>query len=104
MVRHTTPPREADRTEKQIGTANTPRLAAGAPADTETADRLIGFREVYALTGSNCRTGHTARALAARGQIKAVRINERVMRYSLRSVLELVNGRVQPVAANERAA
>lgn len=105
MVRNTTPPRDADRTEKQIGTATTPtnrlaRAIATLPAEIDTADRLIDFREVYGLIGSNCRTSHTARALAARGQIKAVRINERVLRYSLHSVLELVNGRVQPVAIN----
>lgn len=74
-----------------------------APGETE-ADTLVDFREVYRLTGYRCRTGHTARALAERGQIKAVRINERVLRYSLRSVQELVNGRVQPVSANTRGA
>ena len=55
-------------------------------------DRLIHFREVHALIGSACKTGHTARALAARGQIRAVRLNERVVRYSENSVRELVAG------------
>lgn len=63
-------------------------------SNTATADRLITFREVGNLLGLNCKTGHTARAFAARGQIRAVRINSRVLRYSLSSVLELVAGRV----------
>jgi hypothetical protein len=57
------------------------------------ADKLIGFREVNDLLGMECKTGHTARAFAARGQIRAVRVNSRVVRYSLSSVLELVAGR-----------
>lgn len=59
-----------------------------------SADRLICFREVHALLGMKCKTGHTARALAARGQIRAVRINERVVRYSEKSVRELIAGKV----------
>ena len=58
------------------------------------ADRLLTFREVHALTGSTCKTGHYARALAARGLIRAVRLNERVVRYSEASVFALVGGRV----------
>lgn len=58
-------------------------------------DRLIHFREVYDLIGSHCKTGHTARALAARGQIRAVRFNERVVRYSENSVFALVAGEVR---------
>lgn len=57
-------------------------------------DRLLTFREVYALIGSACKTGHTARMLAARGQLRAVRLNERVVRYSEKSVLDLVAGRI----------
>jgi predicted DNA-binding transcriptional regulator AlpA len=59
---------------------------------TAQADRLLTFREVHALTGSACKTGHYARALAARGQIKAVRLNERVVRYTESSVRALVGG------------
>jgi hypothetical protein len=68
-----------------------------APEKTDTttapADKLIGFRQVHALIGSNCKTGHTARAYAAQGKIRAVRLNERVVRYSENSVLELIAGR-----------
>ena len=66
-------------------------------------DRLIDFRQVNALTASRCKTSHTARALAERGQIKAVRLNERVVRYSLRSVLDLVAGRAGVVSATQVA-
>ncbi len=65
----------------------------------ESTDKAITFREVNDLTGSACKTSHTARALAARGQIRAIRINERVVRYSLNSVLALISGRVDAVAA-----
>lgn len=68
------------------------------------ANRLIDFREVNRLTGSTCKTGHTARALARRGQILAVRLNERVIRYRLDSVLALVRGEVDAVAAGRSAA
>ena len=57
------------------------------------ADRLLNFRQVHELIGSSCKTGHTARALAARGQIRCVRLNERCLRYSEASVLALIAGR-----------
>ena len=60
-----------------------------------SSDRLIDFRQVNYLLGSKCRTGHTARALAARGQIVGIRINERVLRYSEASVRELIAGKVR---------
>lgn len=63
------------------------------PASDETsavADKLIDFRAVNSLLGLRCRTSHTARAMAHRGQIRAVSLNGRVMRYSLASVMELV--------------
>ncbi len=60
---------------------------------TAPGDRLLTFREVNTLLGMKCRTGHTARAYAARGLIRAVRLNERVMRYSEASVRALVAGR-----------
>lgn len=66
---------------------------------TAPADRLLTFREVGALLGFSCRTGHTARAYAARGQIRAVRLNERVIRYSEASVRELIAGRAPVVGA-----
>jgi hypothetical protein len=53
---------------------------------------LIGFREVNALVGSACKTSHTARNLARRGLIRAVQINERVVRFSEASVLAFING------------
>jgi predicted DNA-binding transcriptional regulator AlpA len=56
------------------------------------ADRLIGFREVSALVGSACKTSHTARNLARRGLIRAVQINERVVRFSEASVRAFING------------
>ena len=58
------------------------------------ADCLLDFRAVHALIGSKCKTGHTARSLAARGLIRAVRLNERVVRYGQNSVLALVAGKV----------
>lgn len=70
---------------------NTTIIADTSP--TTEADRLLDFRAVHALIGSKCRTGHTARALAARGQIRSVRLNERVIRYSEKSVLALVAGK-----------
>jgi len=74
----------------------TPEKQGILALDTVSAksDRLICFREVHTLIGSACKTGHTARSLAARGLIRAVRINERVVRYSEHSVLALVSGKV----------
>ena len=63
-------------------------------------DKLIDFRQVCELVGSRCKTGHTARVLAARGQIRAVRLNERVIRYSEQSVLDLIAGRAPVVSAD----
>lgn len=56
------------------------------------ADRLLHYRQVNELIGSTCKTGHTARALAARGLIRAVKFNARVTRYSESSVLALIAG------------
>ncbi|MBC7369123.1 MAG: hypothetical protein H7343_20335 [Undibacterium sp.] len=53
-------------------------------------DRLLSFREVYAFLGFRCKTSHTARSLTKRGAIRAVRINERVVKYSLASITELI--------------
>ena len=58
----------------------------------QPTDRLLTFREVHALIGSRCRTSHTARALAARGLIRAVRLNGRVIRFSEASVQALISG------------
>ena len=61
--------------------------------EAQTAsDRLLNFREVNQRLGLRCQTSHTARAFAARGQIKAVRINPRVLRYTESSVNRLVSG------------
>lgn len=59
---------------------------------TPPADRLIGFRAVNEIVGSRCKTGHYALALARRGLIEAVRLNERVIRYRESSVLRLAAG------------
>jgi hypothetical protein len=64
-------------------------------APTAQADRLLAFREVHALTGSTCKTGAYARQLAARGLIKCVRLNERVLRYTESSVRALIAGEVR---------
>lgn len=72
--------------------------------DTTSPDKLIQFREVYPLIGSTCKTGHRARTLAARGQIRAVRLNERTILYSKQSVLDLVAGRAPAVSATQVAA
>lgn len=88
-------------TGKKLALAS--RLVASVPSQT-AEDQLIDFRQVYALIGSACKTGHTARALARRGQIRAVRLSDRALRYSLQSVLALVAGRVEPVATSNKAA
>lgn len=62
-------------------------------AEIKQTDRLLTFREVQALIGSTCKTAHTSLSLARRGMIKAVRINERTIRYTESSVLELISGR-----------
>ena len=63
--------------------------------ETPPVDRLVGFRRVNELTGSNCKTSHTARALAKRGLIRAVRVNERVVRFSEASVFAFVSGQTK---------
>ncbi len=63
---------------------------------------LLTFRQVHALIGSTCRTGHTARQLAARGQLVAIRLNERVVRYTEASVRELLAGRAPVVSGPKR--
>ncbi len=67
-------------------------------------DRLIDFREVGQLIGLRCKTSHSARSLADRGQIRAVYINDRTIRYSANSVLDLVAGRVSPASPVASAA
>ena len=51
------------------------------------------------MLGFNCKTSHTARNLAKRGQITAVHINERTVRFTESSVRNLVSGAIDPVAA-----
>ena len=67
-------------------------------------DRLLTFREVNEALGFNCKTSHTARNLAKRGQITAVHINERTVRFTESSVRNLVSGAIDPVAAAPRFA
>lgn len=88
----------------QTATAELAEALKSLNTATAQTDRLLNFRQVAALTGSACKTGHHARALAARGQIRAVRINERVIRYSEQSVLALIAGRVDPVSRDQAAA
>jgi hypothetical protein len=70
------------------------RAANEATPATAYTDRLLTYQEVNSAIGSKCRTSHTARNLVRRGLIRQVRINERVIRYSERSVRDLVEGRV----------
>lgn len=65
---------------------NIASLTAPVPAP----DRLLDFRRVNELVGSTCQTSHSARSLARRGLIRAVRLNERVIRYSENSVRRLI--------------
>ena len=69
------------------------RRAISEKIASAQADRLLTFRHVNELIGSSCQTGHTARALASRGQIRCVRLNLRCLRYSEASVLALIAGR-----------
>lgn len=67
--------------------------AAETTAPGQAGDRLLTFREAAALLGSTCKTSHVMRSLARQGKIRAVRINERVVRFSEASVRELIAGR-----------
>ena len=81
--------------ENEIAEAKRPDPPANVSAKpVKPNDRLIDFREVMQLLGLRCRTGHTARALAARGQIRMVRLNERTIRFSETSVHELIANRI----------
>ena len=53
-------------------------------------ERALTFREVNEFLGLRCKTSHTVRNMARRGQIRAIQINGRVMRYSLASVRNLL--------------
>ena len=70
-------------------------MKTSARQETPPADRLIGFRDVNRLVGSACKTSHTARNLARRGLIRAVRVNERFLRFSEASVLAFIRGQTQ---------
>ena len=72
------------------------RRATSGQLASAQADRLLNFRQVNELIGSSCKTGHTARSLAKRGQIRGVYINDRTIRYSENSVRDLIAGRVAP--------
>jgi hypothetical protein len=62
-------------------------------APTARIDKAVDFRRVNELTASKCKTGHYARALAARGQIRPIKLNSRTIRYSEASVLALIAGK-----------
>lgn len=80
--------------EDEVAATNRPDPPARVSSKPVTPnDRLIDFREVMQLLGLRCRTGHTARALATRGQIRMVRLNERTIRFSEASVHELIANR-----------
>lgn len=91
--------REAERKLALVQSKISPDDSQAIESTTAPGDVLIGFRRVHAMLGLTCKTGHTARALAARGQIRAVRLNERTIRYSEASVLDLIAGRAPVVAA-----
>jgi len=78
--------------------------ADSRPTESTTApEKLLTFRQVGERLGLACKTSHSARAFAARGQNVAVRINERVVRFTESSVNALASGRVDPVAAKRRS-
>ncbi len=80
MVKHTTPQRPADRSEHQIGNTATPT----------TGDRLLTREQANEMLGLKAKTSHTLRAMAARGQIEAVRLNGRVLRFRESSIRQLI--------------
>jgi len=83
--------------------SKTKNTADSRPPESTTApDKLLTFRQVGERLGLACKTSHSARAFAARGQIVAVRINERVVRFTESSVAALIAGRVDHVAAPRR--
>jgi len=58
-----------------------------------SGDRLLDRTETNRLLGLKGHTSHTLRAMASRGQLEAVRINSRVLRFRESSVLRLIDGR-----------
>lgn len=81
--------------QKEKNPAN--RLLAIMRSNPDTvSDRLLTYREVHALVGSTCKSGHYARSLAAQRLIRVVRLNSRTFRYSEQSVLALINGKDAP--------
>lgn len=65
---------------------------------SENQERGLTFREVYQLVGLRCKTSHTARNMAKRGQIRAIQLNGRVTRYSLTSVRQLLGTKKETAA------
>jgi len=63
------------------------------PNQPPALDRLIDFHRVHELVGSKCQSSRMARTLAKRGLIREVRINERRILYSERSVMEFIAGK-----------
>jgi hypothetical protein len=72
-----------------------PANPSGGTTNPPVADKLISWREVNEKIGSAAKTSHTARSLARRGLIRAVRVNSRVVRFSAQSVADLVGGRLR---------
>ncbi len=62
-------------------------------SDSSASDRGLTFREVNALLGLNCKTSHTIRSYAARGLIRRIDLNSRVVRFSRESVEALLAGK-----------
>jgi predicted DNA-binding transcriptional regulator AlpA len=70
---------------------DTPKI----PTVKSTAtDRLLTFREVNDLLGSDCKTAHTVLEYARRGLLKQVRLSTRAYRYTESSVRALIAARM----------
>lgn len=84
MVKTTAPKSSAKLSVNKIGT----------PAAPLSGDRLLDRIETNRLLGLKGNTTHTLRSMAARGQLEAVRLNARVLRFRESSVLRLIEGRL----------
>ena len=75
-------------------TAAASRQTEATSATAHQADRLLTAQDVMQRLGLKCKTSHTALILASRGSIVAVRINQRVVRFTESSVNALIAGKV----------
>ena len=80
-----------------------PEMKNSVLQEAPPADKLIGFREVNRLVGLACKTSHSVRNLARRGLIRQVRLNDRCLRFSENSVLQLIAGRNGGLPATPQA-